>query len=237
MNAIPAEFFEEMWQKADHPMAAVDTESRFVKVNRAFEALLGYSESEMRGRTWMEFTRHEHVGGDLQSVQDIIDGRIESYRLEKDYRHKRGHYVSIVLYVRKFPPEIVKPLALFAVEAPLASSRRQDFDDIEKHTLEAIAQIRKEFEEYQKGVNIHVGTNVTGGDHVEGPKVGGDLVGNDKNSDKAIQTLIRFIAAVLIVLVMIVAWVVYYVTTMDNGQMPQAPPSPNVTVEAGEGVP
>lgn len=173
---VPPEFFASAWQDADHPMAVVDIENQFVHVNHAFERLLGYSTSELRGRTWMEFTAQQYVGGDLASVQDIINGVTDSYRLEKDYVHRRGHKVSIVLTVRRFPREAHQPLALFSVEAPVATATRTEIKDVEKEVQMAISNLKRQVEGYQASVNVHVGDNA-GNDHIGGNKAGRDVGG------------------------------------------------------------
>jgi PAS domain S-box-containing protein len=129
-EAVPAEFFREAWQDADHPMAAVDTQNRFIVLNHAFERMLGYSAAEMVGHTWLEFTRTEDVGRDLISVQSVMDGKSESYRMEKDYCHKRGHWVPVVLTVRRYPRDANATLTFFRVEAPIVTATRTEVNQV-----------------------------------------------------------------------------------------------------------
>ena len=208
MESIPDGFFKESWQSAGHPMAAVDTDNNFVRVNHAFERLLGYSSSELHRRSWMEFTRVEHIGGDMQSVNDVIAGVTDCYRLEKDYRHKRGHYVSIVLSVRRFPKASHLPLICFAVEAPIATATRPEIHDVERHVVEAVRVLEKKFEDFERrhGVNVHTG----------------DQVGRNKttNSDRSIWIM----GGCLAMMAISFAWAMYYMATASN-QQPPVPPA------------
>lgn len=225
---IPPEFYQQAWEDADHPMACVSLENKFLRINHAFERLLGYSNAELFGTTWMDITRQSHVGGDLASVQDVLEGRSDSYRLEKDYKHKRGHFVEISLTVRRFPRAAIKKVMLFRVEAPLATATRPEIQDVERHTLEAIAALRSQVEEYKQGVSVHVGNN---------NEAGGDMVGRDKttNSDQ----MMKYMAGVLVAMCLALAYMAYYMSTSGGGQ-PVSPPNfnqPGVSSPAGPGVP
>lgn len=185
-------------------MAAVDTNNNFVRVNHAFERLLGYSSAELHRRSWMEFTRVEHIGGDMQSVNDVIAGVTDFYRLEKDYKHKRGHYVSIVLSVRRFPKASHLPIICFSVEAPIATATRPEIHDVERHMVQAVRMLDGKFEEFERrnGVSVNaVGQQTT-------------------NSDRSIWIL----GGCLAMMAISFAWAMYYMASSNNQQRP-VPPS------------
>lgn len=207
---IPCEFFKESWEDADHPMACVSETNRFVRVNHAFEKLLGYSTSELEGRTWMEFTSQRFVGGDLASVDDVLDGNIESYQLEKDYIHKRGHAVPVVLTVRKYPRASSEPLLYFRVESPPAVATRPELDELNAELRTEIVGLKLKMEELKNhALRVTVGDNI-----------GGDKVGRDKNNDMTIKIMV----AGLFIVASTVAWLVYYVASVSTGNKP-APPN------------
>lgn len=161
---IPEDFYRESWEDAEHPMACVDTQNKFVRVNAAFERLLGYSNAEMVGRAWMEFTVQKYVGGDLASVNQVLEGKQDQYQLEKDYVHKRGHHVPVCLTVRRFPRQSTEPLLFFRVEAPLATATRREIEEIENHTLQVVNDLRRRLDRFEteKGVQVNVsGRDIT----------------------------------------------------------------------------
>lgn len=218
---IPCEFFRESWEDVDHPMCCVSLEHRFVKCNSVWERLLGYSSEELRQHTWMSITRAEHVGGDLASVQAVMEGRQTEYRMEKDYIHKKGHYVPVVLIVRRYPRQSTEPLLYFRVEAPMAIATRPELDDIASRTTEMLAKFHDELTMIkERGVSVHVGDKWRDGD-----KAGRDL---EKNSDRTIKYLIGGLVAMAIV----VAWLFYYVAVAGGGGTPVPPPAP-VSTGAG----
>ena len=188
-------------------MGCVDPENRFVLVNTAFERLLGYSSVELAGRHWMEITSQRDVGGDLASHEAVIDGRIDTYSLEKDYLHKRGRVIPVQLTVRRYPRASHLPLVYFSVEAPVSTVTRPEVLSLERDLRE---QMTKLAHELHHGVNVNVGDNV-----------GGDKVGNDKSSNS--DGAIKIIAGALVAISMIVAWLFYYVATVANRTEPKPP--------------
>lgn len=190
-------------------MACIDQHNCFVLVNTAFERLLGYSSAELCGKTWMEFTDQHDVGGDLASVEALVDGRINSYTIEKDYIHKRGRRIPVVLTVRRFPRESHLPLLYLSKEAPVSTITRPEMLSLERELRAEIAKLSKRLKD---GVHVNMGD-----------KIGGDKVGRDKNSDAAI----RLIAGALVAVSLIVAWLFYYVATVANHTDPK-PPSVSV---------
>lgn len=188
-------------------MACIDSNNCFVLINTAFERLLGYSSAELCGKTWMEFTAQPDVGGDLASVEALTDGRIDTYTLEKDYIHKRGRSIPVVLTVRRFPRESHLPFLYLSKEAPVSTITRPEILSLERELRADIARLTKQI---QKGVQVNVGDR----DHITG-----DKVGRDKNSDAAIKIL----AGALVAISMTVAWLFYYVATATTGGDPKPP--------------
>lgn len=66
-------------------MALVGTEGQWLQVNKALCTFLGYSQSELRARTFQELTWREDLASDLQQLERLIKGEIETYTMEKRY--------------------------------------------------------------------------------------------------------------------------------------------------------
>lgn len=71
-------------------MALVSLEGKWIKVNPALTAFLGYSEQEMQNLTFQDITYIDDLDVDLQYVRQMLDGKIASYQLEKRYVKKDG---------------------------------------------------------------------------------------------------------------------------------------------------
>lgn len=128
---------EHLLENIHHPVAMVSKDNKFVYVNPAYERLVGYSQAELLGRTWMSITENEDVGGDLVGVDSIsADDNRTVYTTAKHYKHKNGDVIPIALTVWRFP--YAGALIGFSVEAIPASAldkidkiHRQHTDEIE----------------------------------------------------------------------------------------------------------
>lgn len=221
---IPPRFYEEAWLEAEHPMACVDPEHRLLRVNHAFANMLGYSVAEIEGRTWLSITRSEYVGGDLRSVERVIQGVTDHYRMEKQYIHKMGHYVSVLIIVRRYPLDKTVPLLYFQVEAIVTMPSTYELTEQMQTMSDEISHMKRLLEKHNSDqINIHMGD-----------KAGGDNIGGDRNSDSAI----KFVAGALVVIVAVVAWLFYYVVVANNGGRPEPPntqPEATKTTQVIEG--
>lgn len=72
-------------------MCLISPDGRFEEVNDALCQLFGYDAETLKHKTWQELTAPEYLEADLKNVNDVLEGRIDSYRMLKQYRHADGH--------------------------------------------------------------------------------------------------------------------------------------------------
>ncbi|CAG9169668.1 hypothetical protein LMG32289_01788 [Cupriavidus pampae] len=87
-------------------MALVGLDGRWQMVNRALTDLLGYDPDEFRDRPFQLMTHPDDLAEDLRQVERLLAGEIDSYRMEKRYRHKDGHYLWALLAVSLVRDEV-----------------------------------------------------------------------------------------------------------------------------------
>ncbi len=80
-------------------IALVSPEGRWLEVNRRVSAFLGYTEDELMRKTFQDLTHPEDLDSDLEFVQRMLAGEIETYQMEKRYFHKDGRIVWGLLAV------------------------------------------------------------------------------------------------------------------------------------------
>jgi diguanylate cyclase (GGDEF)-like protein/PAS domain S-box-containing protein len=94
---------ERRWQLAfEHSpvgTAIVEKDGRLAQVNDALIDMLGYSAAELNERTFADITHPADVDTDLQLFAGLLDGRHESFEMEKRYLHRDGHVVWGLLHV------------------------------------------------------------------------------------------------------------------------------------------
>ncbi|MEO8011784.1 MAG: EAL domain-containing protein, partial [Dokdonella sp.] len=95
-------------------MALVALDGQWLQVNSALSELLGYSADELRALTFQQLTHPQDLDADLQLLNDLVDGRVASYRLEKRYLRKDGSIVSGLLAVSLVRDALDRPQYLIS---------------------------------------------------------------------------------------------------------------------------
>ena len=71
-------------------MTLVALDGGFITANAAFCDMLGYTEDELQSLGFAQITHPDDLDEDLGHVQDVLAGRINSYRMRKRYLRKDG---------------------------------------------------------------------------------------------------------------------------------------------------
>ena len=72
------------------PMALTGLDARIQKANQAFHRMLGYTGSELAGRTFIELTHPDDLPDNLAGIRRLVKGEVSSFRMEKRYFRKDG---------------------------------------------------------------------------------------------------------------------------------------------------
>ncbi|QKJ87797.1 Diguanylate cyclase/phosphodiesterase [Paramixta manurensis] len=80
-------------------MALVSPSGVWLQANQALCRLLGYRQDELRDLTFQQITHPDDLYVDLQQLEALLAGEINSYTLEKRYLHKEGQVVWALLAV------------------------------------------------------------------------------------------------------------------------------------------
>lgn len=91
------ELFSQTFDLAAVGMAHLSPDGSWSRVNRKLCEITGYSEAELLHLSFGDITHPDDLGRDLDKLQDLIAGRIDSYRVEKRYIRKNGSIVWVGL--------------------------------------------------------------------------------------------------------------------------------------------
>jgi PAS domain S-box-containing protein len=80
-------------------MALVAPDGRWLRVNPSLCRIVGYTPEELLATTFQAITHPEDLDTDVEFVQQMLEGSIPHYQMEKRYFHKDGHLVWILLSV------------------------------------------------------------------------------------------------------------------------------------------
>ncbi len=91
--------FRRLMQTSNVAMALLTPAGRFDVVNPALCNLLGYDEATVKGKTWQEITPAGYLEADLKNTEELLAGRLDTYRTTKQFIHADGHLVWVDLSV------------------------------------------------------------------------------------------------------------------------------------------
>lgn len=74
-------------------MCMVTLDGRVTQVNQALCRFLGLEAEAAIGTHWQDVTAPEYLEEEQNNWNDLVEGRIDSYRMVKHYRHADGHVV------------------------------------------------------------------------------------------------------------------------------------------------
>lgn len=86
----PLSEFESAFTHAGIGMALVSTDGRWMRVNPALCAFLGYDAEELMRRSFQQVTHPDDLDADLAEMQRLLAGTIDSYAMDKRYLRRDG---------------------------------------------------------------------------------------------------------------------------------------------------
>ena len=92
--------FRALFEQAAVGVAQIETKTgRFLRINRRYCEILGYSTKEMKSHTCEQIIHPEDLQGYLENMKKLIKGDIREFAMEKRYFDKNGSIVWINLIV------------------------------------------------------------------------------------------------------------------------------------------
>ncbi len=87
------QYFRNVFDFAPVGMALVGLDNRYLRVNSAICALLGYDEGEMIGQGQANFSSDDNSEEEDAMLKEVLDGKAMSSQFEKRYQHKDGRII------------------------------------------------------------------------------------------------------------------------------------------------
>lgn len=128
---------------SESPMgiALVGMDGRPVLTNPALERMLGYTGEELNRMTFIEFTHPDDCAKDLDLYQKLIQGRLQSYQMEKRYIRKDGQPVWARLSVSLARETAGHANFAIGMIEDMTERRRLEAQFIEAQKMEVIGQL------------------------------------------------------------------------------------------------
>lgn len=94
-----------IFEHAPIGMHILDGSGRVLRVNRAVEQMLGYPEAELQQMQFIDFTHPDDREESLRRVQEVREGKLDTFQMEKRYLTKDGRTVEGRVTVAGAPDE------------------------------------------------------------------------------------------------------------------------------------
>ncbi|MCG8616026.1 MAG: PAS domain S-box protein, partial [Desulfobacterales bacterium] len=137
--------FYAIFEQAAVGVALIETPTgQFRRINRKYCDILGYSEAEMKSRSFMDVTHPDDLEEDLKNMEALKSGRIREFTMEKRYYRNDGTIVWVSLTVSPMWAEGEKPDFHIAIVKDITERKQAEFDLYQEFRIhEAVADISR----------------------------------------------------------------------------------------------
>ncbi|MEX1294578.1 MAG: PAS domain S-box protein [Candidatus Limnocylindrales bacterium] len=118
--------FRATFENAAVGVAHVGLDGRWLRVNRRLCEITGYSESELRARTFQDITYPDDLDMDLEHVERLLRGEVADYSIEKRYLRGDGRPIWVDLTVALVRDEQDEPEYFIAVIDDIEDRKRAE---------------------------------------------------------------------------------------------------------------
>jgi len=113
-----------MFDQAAVGIALADFDARFVRTNRVFQRMLGYSDEELRSLSYADITYAEDLPRNRELMTELAEGKRRAFTLEKRYCHKDGTPIWAQVTVSALPSAQGAPRLFVSVIEDITERRR-----------------------------------------------------------------------------------------------------------------
>ena len=96
---------ELIFERAPIGMMVNDENGHLIRANQAFCDLVGYSEEELRQKSYIDFTHPDDIPLNTTLGQQLQAGAIQQFQMEKRYLHRSGEVITVFLQVARLEPD------------------------------------------------------------------------------------------------------------------------------------
>ena len=91
--------FESYFNNATVGLSVIAPDKTWIAINENACKMLGYSKEELIGLTWIDLTHPEDIQGNLDIFNQVLEGKIDNYRIGKRFVSKDGGIIYADLSV------------------------------------------------------------------------------------------------------------------------------------------
>src|ERR1700722_13660027 len=121
---------EERWrsvfENSSIGVALTDHNGRFLTTNRVFQAMVGYTEEELRAVTFLDLTHEDYREANWALITELVEGKRQDFQIEKKYRRKDGSLIWVSNNVSLVPGTERVPRFIMALSEDITERKRAE---------------------------------------------------------------------------------------------------------------
>ncbi len=117
-----------IFENAPIGMALVNPDGRIQKCNPRLQYLTGYSQEELRSRSFQDITHPDDVAKDVRKFDSLMNGSISDYKMIKRYIRKNGSIMWGELHVNIIRSETGAPKWIIGMVKDISYERRKTLE-------------------------------------------------------------------------------------------------------------
>lgn len=119
---------EERWRRVFENsavgVALTTTQGRFMAANTAYQRLVGYTEEELRGCSFLDLTHEDDRLANAALIAELLDEKRPQFLIEKRYRRKDGQFIWVRNNVSLVPGTESESRFLMAIVEDISERKR-----------------------------------------------------------------------------------------------------------------
>ncbi|MGH8659680.1 MAG: PAS domain S-box protein, partial [Gammaproteobacteria bacterium] len=137
---------EERWRRVFENsaigIALTDLDGHFLATNAVYQAMLGYTEDELRARSWLDVTHEDDRESNWALCTDFLEENRQQVQIEKRYRRKDGQILWVSNSISRVPGGEGTPGFIMALVEDITERKRlQGQLDLERDHLRLLLEV------------------------------------------------------------------------------------------------
>jgi PAS domain S-box-containing protein len=107
-------------------VALTDLNGRFLSTNHVFQAMVGYTEEELRAVSFADLSHEDYRQANWALVTELVEGKRRQFQIEKKYRRKDGSSIWVSNNVSLVPGTERVPRFIMALSEDITQRKRAE---------------------------------------------------------------------------------------------------------------